>query len=65
MISIAKKQVIQAQAQLSEIKNQYRYLNIKAPNNGVVVAKNIKVGDGNARNACNSTFRFNKSENFC
>ena len=38
MISIAK-------ARLQEVMNQYRYLNIKAPNNGVVVAKNIKVGE--------------------
>ncbi|MEA1982939.1 MAG: efflux RND transporter periplasmic adaptor subunit [Campylobacterota bacterium] len=38
MISIAK-------ARLQEVKNQYRYLNVKAPNNGVVVAKNIKVGE--------------------
>ncbi len=45
MISIAKKQVTQAKAQLSEVKNQYRYLNIKAPNNGVIVGKNIKVGE--------------------
>ncbi len=45
MINIAKKQVIQAEAQLAEVKNQYRYLNIKAPNAGVVVAKNIKVGE--------------------
>jgi len=45
MISIAKKQVVQAEAQLSEVKNQYLYLNIKAPNTGVIVAKNIKVGE--------------------
>jgi len=45
MIDIAKKQVVQAQAQLAEVKNQYRYLNIKAPNNGVIVNKNIKVGE--------------------
>lgn len=38
MISIAK-------ARLQEVNNQYRYLNVKAPNNGVVVAKNIKVGE--------------------
>lgn len=38
MISIAK-------ARLQEVKNQYRYLNIKAPNAGVIVAKNIKVGE--------------------
>jgi len=45
MIAIAKKQVIQAKAQLAEVKNQYRYLNIKAPNSGVIVSKNIKVGE--------------------
>ncbi|MFT7004094.1 MAG: RND family efflux transporter MFP subunit [Sulfurimonas sp.] len=38
MISIAK-------ARLQEVVNQYRYLNIKAPNTGVVVALNIKVGE--------------------
>ncbi len=38
MIEIAK-------ARLQEVKNQYRYLNVKAPNDGVVVAKNIKVGE--------------------
>jgi len=38
MINIAK-------ARLSEVNNQYRYLNIKAPNNGVIVSKNIKVGE--------------------
>ncbi len=45
MITIAQKQVTQAEAQLAEVQNQYRYLNIKAPNSGVVVAKNIKVGE--------------------
>ena len=45
MIAIAQKQVIQAKAQLEEVKNQYKYLNIKAPNDGVIVAKNIKVGE--------------------
>ena len=38
MMSIAK-------SRLQEVENQYRYLNIKAPNDGVVVAKNIKVGE--------------------
>jgi len=38
MMSIAK-------ARLQEVQNQYKYLNIKAPNDGVVVAKNIKVGE--------------------
>lgn len=45
MISIATKQVEQAKARLVEVKNQYQYLNIKAPNNGVVISKNIKVGE--------------------
>ncbi len=45
MIAIAQKQVTQAKAQLAEVKNQYRYLRIKAPNDAVVVAKNIKVGE--------------------
>lgn len=38
MISIAK-------ARLKEVMNQYRYLNVKAPNAGVIIAKNIKVGE--------------------
>jgi len=38
MIDIAK-------ARLQEVQNQYKYLIIKAPNDGVVVAKNIKVGE--------------------
>ncbi|WP_457746214.1 efflux RND transporter periplasmic adaptor subunit [Sulfurimonas sp.] len=38
MVAIAK-------ARLQEVQNQYKYLNIKAPNSGVVVAKNIKVGE--------------------
>lgn len=45
MISIAKKQVNQAEARRKEVKNQYNYLNIKAPNNGVVISTNIKVGE--------------------
>lgn len=45
MIGIAQKQVIQARAQLSEVKNQYKYLNIKAPNSGVIISKNIKIGE--------------------
>ncbi len=34
-----------AQARLNEVKNQYKYLHITAPNDGVIVAKNIKVGE--------------------
>ena len=45
MVDISKKQVEQAKAQLAEVYNQYRYLNIKAPNDGVIIAKNIKVGE--------------------
>jgi len=45
MVAISKKQVEQANAQLREVKNQYKYLHIKAPNNGVIIAKNIKVGE--------------------
>lgn len=37
--------IIMAKARLEEVKNQYRYLNIVAPNDGVVVSKNIKVGE--------------------
>lgn len=38
MINISK-------ARLAEVENQYVYLNVRAPNDGVVVAKNIKVGE--------------------
>lgn len=34
-----------AQARLNEVKNQYKYLRIAAPNDGVIIAKNIKVGE--------------------
>ncbi|MDX1809022.1 MAG: efflux RND transporter periplasmic adaptor subunit [Sulfurospirillaceae bacterium] len=45
MVKISKEQVKQAQAKLQEVLNQYKYLQIKAPNNGVVIAKHIKVGE--------------------
>ncbi len=45
MIKIAQKQVDQAKAKLQEVENQYKYLRIKAPNDSVVVARNIKVGE--------------------
>ncbi len=45
MIEIAKRQVNQANARLTEVKNQYKYLRVTAPNDGVVIAKNIKVGE--------------------
>jgi len=45
MTSIANKQIAQAQEQLKMIKNQYTYLQVKAPNDGIVIAKNVKVGE--------------------
>ncbi len=45
MIEISKKQLDQAKAKLKEVEHQYEYLNVKAPNDGVVVKKNIKVGE--------------------
>ncbi|MDF1880247.1 efflux RND transporter periplasmic adaptor subunit [Sulfurimonas sp. MAG313] len=37
--------ILISKAQLSEVKNQYQYLHMKAPNDGVIVQKNIKVGE--------------------
>jgi RND family efflux transporter MFP subunit len=34
-----------ATARLNEVKSQYRYLRITAPNDGVIIAKNINVGE--------------------
>ncbi len=34
-----------AKARLQEVENQYKYLRITAPNDGVIIAKNIKVGE--------------------
>lgn len=45
MIDISQKQVAQAKTRLEEVKNQYKYLNVTAPNNGVIVMKNINVGE--------------------
>ena len=45
MVKISKEQIKQAKAKLQEVLNQYKYLKIKAPNNGVIIAKNIKVGE--------------------
>lgn len=44
-IKISQRQVAQAKARQNEVTNQYQYLRIVAPNNGVVVSKNIKVGE--------------------
>ena len=45
MVKIAKKQVEQAEAQKGEVLNQYKYLRIKAPNDGVIVMKRAKEGE--------------------
>jgi RND family efflux transporter MFP subunit len=45
MVKIAKKQVAQAEAQKGEVLNQYKYLRIKAPNDGVIVMKRAKEGE--------------------
>jgi RND family efflux transporter MFP subunit len=38
MVNVSKSQV-------KEVENQYRYLTIKAPNDGVIIRKNIKAGE--------------------
>jgi RND family efflux transporter MFP subunit len=45
MISIARKQVAQAKAMKEEVMNQYNYLKLKAPNNGVIIMKKLNVGE--------------------
>ncbi len=45
MVEISKKQVEQAKAKMQEVLNQYRYLKIVAPNDGVIVAKRANEGE--------------------
>jgi RND family efflux transporter MFP subunit len=45
MIAIANKQIEQARARLQEVLHQYNYLSITAPNDAVVVQKNVNVGE--------------------
>jgi RND family efflux transporter MFP subunit len=45
MVAIADKQVQQAEAKKEEVLNQYNYLKISAPNDGVIVAKKINEGE--------------------
>ena len=45
MVKIARKQVEQAKSRLKEVLNQYNYLKIKAPNDGVIAQKNINEGE--------------------
>ncbi|BCD68341.1 efflux RND transporter periplasmic adaptor subunit [Nitratiruptor sp. YY09-18] len=44
MYEIAKKQLRQAKTKLAEVLHQYEYLKIKAPNDGVIIQNNVKVG---------------------
>lgn len=45
MVQIAEEQVNQALAKKEEVLNQYNYLTIKAPNDGVIVAKKVNEGE--------------------
>jgi len=45
MVKISQDQVKQAQAKMDEVKNQYKYLKIVAPNDGVIVMKRINEGE--------------------
>ena len=45
MVRIAQEQVRQAEAKKQEVLNQYNYLKIKAPNDGVIVAKKLNEGE--------------------
>jgi len=45
MVIISTKQVEQAEAKKEEVLNQYNYLKIQAPNDGVIVAKKVNEGE--------------------
>lgn len=45
MVEIAEKQVKQAEAKREEVLNQYKYLKVTAPNDGVIVAKKLNEGE--------------------
>ncbi|KYJ86442.1 efflux RND transporter periplasmic adaptor subunit [Sulfurovum riftiae] len=45
MVTIAQEQVNQALAKKEEVLNQYNYLRITAPNDGVIVAKRLNEGE--------------------
>jgi RND family efflux transporter MFP subunit len=45
MVKIAEEQVNQALAKKDEVLNQYNYLKITAPNDGVIVAKKVNEGE--------------------
>lgn len=45
MVEISEKQVEQAEAKKEEVLNQYRYLKVTAPNDGVIVDKRLNEGE--------------------
>jgi len=45
MVKISEQQVEQAEAKKEEVLNQYNYLKIHAPNEGVIVAKKLNEGE--------------------
>jgi len=45
MVAIAEKQVEQAKAMKKEVMNQYNYLKLRAPNDGVIIMKTLNVGE--------------------
>jgi len=45
MVKISEKQVEQAKAKMQEVLNQYKYLRIVAPNDGVIVMKRANEGE--------------------
>jgi len=45
MVTISEEQVQQAEAKKEEVLNQYNYLKILAPNDGVIVAKKVNEGE--------------------
>lgn len=45
MVTISEEQVKQAEAKKEEVLNQYNYLKIQAPNDGVIVAKKLNEGE--------------------
>jgi len=45
MVKVANKQVKQAKAMKKEVMNQYNYLKLKAPNDGVIIMKRLNVGE--------------------
>jgi RND family efflux transporter MFP subunit len=45
MVKISQKQVEQAKAMKKEVMNQYNYLKLRAPNDGVIIAKKLNEGE--------------------